>query len=384
MTGKENQMKDHEKTKEQLIAEVAELRQRVSALEAVEKAVRSEANEQLRCEVDERRRAEQALTVFRWFADAAVQGFGMTDLDGRITYVNPIACRLIGARDPSDAIGKDFTSYYPEEFRTTLRSDIIPTILRRGRWSGEVVVPRATAGWTTTLDTGFLVRDDKGTPIGLAVTATDITAQKQAEEALRESRDQLQAVYDGMMDGLTVVDMETGAVVRANAALCEVLGFSEQEMMARTPEQRHPPEAMPRLREHFEAKVQGTETRFVEMPCSTSDGRVRYFDTNATRIVYRGRPSFLLFMHDVTERRRAQEALRQSHEELETVYDGMVEGLAIIFSDTKRIIRVNASLCRMLGFTEEELLSLSITEIHPADDTTATLRRIQTRIERQV
>ena len=205
----------------------------------------------------------------------------------------------------------------------------------------------------------------------------DITERKRTEEALRQSHDELRAIYDEMVDGLAVVDMETGEIVRANAALCKLLGFSEEALMARTPEQRHPPEAMPRLREHFAAKVQGTESRFAEMPCLTSDGRVRYFDTNAARIVYRGRPSFLLFMHDVTERRQAQAALRQSHEELETVYDGMVEGLAIVLSDAKRIVRVNSSLCRMLGYTEKELLSMSITDIHPADDFTATLHRIR-------
>ena len=86
------------------------------------------------------------------------------------------------------------------------------------------------------------------------------------------------------------------------------------------------------------------------------------------------------FLPDITERKRAEEALRQSHDELEAVYDGMVEGLVILDSETKRIVRVNSSLCRLLGYSEEELLSMSITDIHPADDYAATVQRIQTRV----
>ena len=70
---------------------------------------------------------------------------------------------------------------------------------------------------------------------------------------------------------------------------------------------------------------------------------------------------------DITERKRAEEALRQQHDELRAIYDGMFEGLLIMDFETKRFVRVNSSLCRMLGYTEEELLSMSVMDIHPEE-----------------
>ena len=58
----------------------------------------------------------------------------------------------------------------------------------------------------------------------------------------------------------------------------------------------------------------------------------------------------------------------------------MFEGLLILDFETKRLIRVNSSLCRMLGYTEEELLSMSVMDIHPAEEAPGLLQRLQARV----
>ncbi len=61
-------------------------------------------------------RANEELTVFRRFAEASGEGFGMSDLDGRIVYVNSTLCRLFGETTPQDVIGQQVSAYYPEEY----------------------------------------------------------------------------------------------------------------------------------------------------------------------------------------------------------------------------------------------------------------------------
>ncbi len=74
---------------------------------------------------------------------------------------------------------------------------------------------------------------------------------------------------------------------------------------------------------------------------------------------------------EVEERRQAEEALRQSHDELRVIYDGMVDGLHILNLGTMRAVRTNPALCRMMGYSEEELLLLSQADVHPPEETAA-------------
>ena len=84
---------------------------------------------------------------------------------------------------------------------------------------------------------------------------------------------------------------------------------------------------------------------------------------------------------DITDIKRAEVALRQSYDELATIYDGMFDGLLVADLETKQYVKANPSICRMLGYEEKELLSMSIGDIHPADEAPVVLERIQARVE---
>ena len=81
--------------------------------------------------------------------------------------------------------------------------------------------------------------------------------------------------------------------------------------------------------------------------------------------------------HDELERRvkertaelaKANERLRQTNNELQAIYDGMPDGLLVAQIDTKKFVRCNAAMERMLGYSEEELLARSVVDIRPADE----------------
>ena len=80
---------------------------------------------------------------------------------------------------------------------------------------------------------------------------SDITERKQAEEALRQSHDELRAIYDGMLDGLLIIDIETQQFVRANASICQMLGYSDTELRSRSVSDIHPAEALPYILERI-------------------------------------------------------------------------------------------------------------------------------------
>ena len=256
---------------------------------------------------------------------------------------------------------------------------MLPAHEKTGHWAGEQVVLSKQGRHIPTLQDVFLLRDGEGSPIRRCAIVTDITERKRAEEALRQSHDELQAIYDETVDGIIVVDAATSNPVRVNAAYCEMLGYSEEELKKLSSSLVHSPEVLPRVWQHIEAARKDGVARISDLPFLRKDGTTIYTDAVTRPISYNQRPGWISFFHDVSEHKAAQEALRQNHDELRAIYDGMVEGLAIIDTETKRIVRVNSSLCRMLGYTEEELLSMSIMAIHPTDDAADTLQRIEAR-----
>ena len=119
-----------------------------------------------------------------------------------------------------------------------------------------------------------------------------------------------------MADGIVIVNTETTQPIRANAALCRMLGYGEEEVKTVTTRQVHPPQALPKIEEFFESVAQGGTARFENMPFLRKDGSVCYADVVANQILYNGRLRRISFMHDVTQRKQAQEALERERQSL--------------------------------------------------------------------
>jgi len=133
-------------------------------------------------------KANEELAIFRRFAEASEQGFGIGDLESRIIYVNRAMCRLMGEDKPEDVAGKRFLSYYAEGWKEQRANEIIPTLERTGYWQGELPLVSRQGKITPTLHHVFLLRDDNRRPFRRCVVVTDITERKQAEEALRQAK----------------------------------------------------------------------------------------------------------------------------------------------------------------------------------------------------
>jgi PAS domain S-box-containing protein len=275
------------------------------------------AHDELEQRVQERTaelaRANEELTIFRRLADASNQGFGIADLDGRITYANTALRRLIG---PGDPLGKSVFTQVPEEHRRQLQEEGFPAVLRDGYWESEWTSRRESGERVVTLNSIFLLRDEAGRPAYLADVVTDITERKKAEEALREIQGKLQAIYDGMTDGLLISDVETKQFVRANAAICRMLGYSEEELLSMSVRDIHPAADLPAILEAFQALAEGRLGMAQDFPVLRRDRTVFFVNISTSGIVYDGRPCLIGFFRDITERKQAQEALQQQHRTL--------------------------------------------------------------------
>lgn len=145
--------------------------------------------------------------------------------------------------------------------------------------------------------------------------ADDATDQERTAEIVA-ANEELQAIYDGMIDGILVADLETKRFVRANAAMCRLLGHTEDELLSMTVADIHPPEAVPNVLEMFRMQREGQKFLSENRPILKKDGTVFFADISNTAISYRGRPCVIGLFRDITERKRAQELLQREHRTL--------------------------------------------------------------------
>jgi PAS domain S-box-containing protein len=262
--------------------------------------------------VAELTKANEDLVIFRRFVEASTQGFAMARLSGEIIYVNPAISRLIAEGKSDDVIGKHVSTIYSEDYMHKREKEILPGILREGHWEGEVVITHRY-GTMSVLQNSFLVRDEQGNPAYLATVITDITERKQAEQALRQSLDELRVIYDGMVDGLLVTDIQTMRLVQANASICRMLGYSETELLSLSVRDIHPAEALPHILESIRSIDEAHPTPPGIVPFMRKDGSVFYTEVIGNILTYNGRPCSMGIVRDITERKRAEEALAKDH-----------------------------------------------------------------------
>jgi len=245
-----------------------------------------------------------------------------------------------------------------EERRTDETGELFEVEYRQIARDGRIVWIR---------DEAVLVRDEVGRPRFWQGVKLDITGRKRAEETLRESEEKYRRLVEFSPDAIIV--HSEGRFVYVNAAGAVLFGASSPEELVGTPvlEVVHPDYI-----ELVEARVrhiqeEGTPTEVAELKLVRLDGTVVDVETRGMPVTYGDRPATQVVIRDVTERKRAEKALREAEELFRSAFDNAPIGITLSSLDG-RYMRVNPVLCDILGYSEEELLGLTFEDItHPED-----------------
>jgi two-component system sensor histidine kinase/response regulator len=204
------------------------------------------------------------------------------------------------------------------------------------------------------------------------VIVRNITERKRAEEALRESEERLKLVLEGAELGTWDQNMKTGEVIR-NRRWAEMLGYTLEEIDSHTDAWKvliHPDDLPAVNRITQDHRAGRTPFLRCEHRLRTKSGEWKWI-LNCGRIIQRdkdGKPLRAAGTHmDITERKRAEEALKASEERYRALFEASPDGILVADIETQEFRYANPAICRMLGYTEEELKRMSIVDIHPKD-----------------
>ncbi len=163
---------------------------------------------------------------------------------------------------------------------------------------------------------GEVVRDRDNRPVSMFGIVQDITERKRAEEALQENEDKFRSIFEQAIDGIMIADPAQRRNIEANRAICAMLGYTRDELIALSVEETHPKKDLPRVLDLFERQVRGEISMAPDVPMVRKDGSVFYADVNARPVIIGGKQCLIGVFRDITERKQADEALREREKQL--------------------------------------------------------------------
>ena len=361
-------VKDENKTKEQFLNELVELRQRVAELEKLESQCRH-AEEALR----------ETETRYHSIFENAVEGIFWITLDGRILAANPAAARMLGYGSPEELIAEvtDIRQIYIDLNR---RDELIHLMQTKGVVTGFEVQIRCKNGsviWTSANIQAS--RDESGRIVGFVGMGVDITERKQAEEKLRESEIRYRTLFEQSPDGILIIDPQTAIAIEFNEVAHRQLGYTREEFKRLQIFDYEAKETSEETKAHIEKVLREGRDDF-ETQHRNKDGEIRSVLVTIQTIELSGRIFFHCIFRDITELKRTEEALRESEMSYRTLFEKAGDAILILEAEGEnagKIVAANKAAAGMHGYTVNELLTLKITDLDTPEVAKETPDRIR-------
>jgi diguanylate cyclase (GGDEF)-like protein/PAS domain S-box-containing protein len=195
---------------------------------------------------------------------------------------------------------------------------------------------------------------------------TDITERKHAEAMLHESEERLRVIFEGALDGIVLMDLETRQITAGNSAVCQMLGYSAEEFVRLSVPDLHPQQDWPYVFEQFDKQERGEIQLAMDMPVKRKDGSVFYADINTSRVYIGDKHYIVGVFRDITERKQAQAELFESELAYRTLSQNLPGMVYRVFvREGERMQFYNAMPVQITGYSVDELATGKVCSIEP-------------------
>jgi len=216
----------------------------------------------------------------------------------------------------------------------------------------RVVWPDGSVHWLKAAGQVFF--DENNTPIRMVGVNFDITERKQIEKTLQESEEKFRKAFATNPDSITITRLSDGKYVSVNSGFSQIFGHTEEETVGRTPHEInmwHNPDDRKQFVNALKAK--GIIENFEARLC-TKVGRIKDTLVSATIIEYDGVSHVLSTTKDITERKLAEEALRESEEKFRILIESIPLPVTYV-NNLGEIVFRNDRFREVIGYTHEEV-----------------------------
>jgi PAS domain S-box-containing protein len=218
-----------------------------------------------------------------------------------------------------------------------------------------------TLHWLQTVKVPYVTADpSEPAVLGIAI---DITERKRIEESLRASEHRFRDLFNNSPDAIFVEDVQ-GNVLDVNPAACQLHDMTYDELVGKNVLDLVPQEKRDYVKTHFADQLSGKETHIEGLVSLTKDGRIIPVDIRISPLQYDGQAAVLFHVRDITEQKRAEQALRASEQRFRELFENSPD--AIFVQDPKgTILDVNRAACILHHMTRDELMGKNAIELVP-------------------
>lgn len=248
--------------------------------------------------------------------DASTNAIVFTDLEGRLTHVNPAFLRMVQCPNIEAALGRPACDFWhaPHAPRKVHES-----ILVEGRWFGEFRARRLDDSLFVAQMSATLIRDSVGQPTYMLGAIVDVTDRVAAEAALEQSEAKFRAIFEQAAAGVALIDAVTGRFLRVNDQLCKLIGYTRGEIhRVCCMDISHPDDLSLDLAYRERIRCGELQQFTIEKRLFRKDGSTIWVNQAVSPLRLDGTHAaqYIIVLQDITEQKRAEAAMRESETRL--------------------------------------------------------------------
>jgi len=207
----------------------------------------------------------------------------------------------------------------------------------------------------------------------------EVAERQRAEKALRKSEKKYRLVIENTRDLTYSID-PNGNVTFISPQV-ETLGYSVKEVVGHNIAEFVHPDDIEHVMDNLAQTLATGQAPAVECRLLKKDGSYIFVEETGSAVLKDGRVVRITgSIRDITERKKAEQALRESEHRYKALFEGAAEGIIVADIETRRLIYANPAICQMLGYDERELKQMSVSDLHPPESVGHVLAEFQAQV----
>ena len=294
---------------------------------------------------------------YRGLVANSLVGVYQCNLQGDILFANEALEKLLGCGTPEELIGINASLFYKKPER---RDELIAELKKTGMVSNfeAELVSRTGLAKHVFISATFDGRVISGMLL-------DITEHKKMEKVLNQSGEEWRSLVENTPGIIMIVD-EKGIIQFINRT---VSGYTIQDTIGRSMYEYMEPSQHPVVMQCIKQVFRTGQADNYRIKGDGPDGHDAWYETQVGPIKHDGQvKAVVLISIDITSRIQAENALKESEEKFRALFETVNDGILVASKDDKKFYLANKAICKMLGYSPDEIKNLGVADIHPKED----------------